>query len=100
VKRLRWSRRAITDLIAIGDYIAQDDPAAARRWLEVLRTEALRARRQPLAGRRVPEVGREEVREIVVKAYRIIYLVRATEVIVLTVFEGHRRFRDVDPESE
>jgi len=30
---LLWSARALSDLRAIGDFIARDDPEAARRWV-------------------------------------------------------------------
>lgn len=53
---------------------------------------AEQAAQAPLAGRSVPEVGRTEVREVFEKTYRIVYLVQEDMVVVLTVFEGHRRF--------
>lgn len=37
---LRWTERAANDLVAIGDYIAADNPAAARSWVEKLRPRA------------------------------------------------------------
>ncbi len=39
----------------------------------VLRKRARAAVRMPRAGRRVPELGRDDVREIVVRRYRIVY---------------------------
>lgn len=49
----------------------------------------------------VPEIRLEAVREVLLKAYRIVYRVRGDEVHVLTVFEGHRRFpADVDVEGD
>ena len=44
----------------------------------------------PLSGRRVPEVGRDDVREVIKGAYRIVYRLRNDRAEVLTVFEGHR----------
>jgi plasmid stabilization system protein ParE len=44
---VRWTARAVTDLVAIGDYIARDKPAAARSWVERLRQRALRAVEMP-----------------------------------------------------
>ena len=44
---LRWTRRAAADLMAIGEYIAADDPAAARVWVEKLRQRAVRASKLP-----------------------------------------------------
>ena len=44
----------------------------------------------PHAGRVVPEFDRDDIREVIVGNYRIVYRVRATEVLVLTVFESHK----------
>ena len=40
---LRWTDRARRDLLAIGRYIARDNPAAARQWVERLRERAQQA---------------------------------------------------------
>lgn len=87
-----WTDRALSDLEAIGDYIARDDARAAERWIEQLLATAVRASRNPLAGRLVPEVGRNEVREVFKRTYRIVYRVSRDRIEVLTVFEGHRLF--------
>ena len=95
--RLGWSRRAVRDLIEIADFIALDSPAAARVWVERLRHRAERAATAPRAGRIVPEFGREDVREVLLKSYRIVYRIVPGAIAVLTVFEGHRQMpRDVD----
>ena len=88
--RLRWTQRARRDLLAIGRYIARDDPVAARRWVDRLRARARAAARRPLAGRVVPEFERTDLREVLLGNYRVVYRVRPKEVHVLTVFEGHR----------
>jgi plasmid stabilization system protein ParE len=99
MRRLRWSRRATRDLIAIGDFIATDKPLAARRWVERLRARAVRATASPLGGRIVPELQREDVREVFLKSYRIVYQVLPREIVVLTVFEGHRGFPPLTDEK-
>jgi toxin ParE1/3/4 len=97
---LRWSKRAEADLEAIGDYIAADDPRAAERWVGKLLARTLAASGAPFAGRVVPEVRMETVREVFVRTYRIVYRIRESEVQVLTIFEGHRRFpSDLDDDE-
>ena len=88
--KLRWTRRARRDLLEIGRYIARDKLTAARRWVERLRQRARVAAKQPRSGRTVPEVGREDVREVLVGNYRIVHEIHKAEIRVLTVFEGHR----------
>lgn len=94
--KLRFTDRARRDLIELGRYIARDKPGAPRRWVERLRRAAQAAARHPLAGRRVPEVGKDSVREVVVGNYRIVYEVQGKEIRVLTVFEGHRPLSHID----
>jgi len=40
----------------------------------------------------VPELQREDIREVFLRTYRIVSRVREQVIDVLTVFEGHRRF--------
>lgn len=91
--KLRWSQRAQDDLVEIARFIAQDNPTAARNWVKRLRERARQAAASPLAGRYVPERRREHIREVFLRSYRIIYRIQSTELVVLTVLEGHRLLR-------
>lgn len=82
----------MADLEAIGDFIARDDPKAALRWVIRLKALADASGDFPLAGRRVPELARSDVREKLLENYRIVYRVAEERVEILTVFEGHRPF--------
>ena len=90
--KLRWTRRARRDLVGIARYIERDKPEAARRWVARLRERARAVAELPESGRRVPETARDDVREVLVRSYRIVYLIDAETVSILTVFEGHRLF--------
>lgn len=92
--RILWSARARRDLIEIRRFIAQDNPTAADRWIERLRRRAREAADFPNSGRIVPELGRNDVREVFVRNYRIVYRLGEDEIVVLTVFEGHRRLSE------
>jgi plasmid stabilization system protein ParE len=87
---IQWSERAVADLRAIDDYIAADNPVAADRWGGRLIAKAEAAARNPMVGRVVPEKGRTDIREVLLRTYRIVYRVRDDGILVLTVFEGHR----------
>lgn len=93
---VRWTERASADLISIGDYIAADNAAAARSWVQRLRVRASKASKARRGGRIVPEVGREDVREVFLRTYRIVYRVVDDGIVVLTVFEGHRLLGPVE----
>ena len=92
-RTILWTNRASLDLETIGDYIARDNPNAAAKWVARLVTAAEHAVSAPLAGRRVPELGRDEIREVLLRTYRIVYRVTANSLEVLTIFEGHRLLR-------
>ena len=91
MSRLRWTLRAQSDLLEIARFIARDNPDAARRWVAMLRKRARAAARMPRAVRRVPELGRDDVREVVVRRYRIVYQLSPDGIVVLVVFESHRQ---------
>ncbi len=93
-RSLLWSARAKRDLEQIAGFIARDKPGAARRWVAKLRKAAEGAARMPLAGRIVPEIRREEVREVLLGSYRIVYGVRDDHIFVFTVFGGGKQLSD------
>ena len=91
-RRVVWSERAAREVTAIWEYIAQDSPEDAARWAEGTVATGSEIGAMPLAGRRVPEVGRDDVREVIRGTYRIMYRVTAHRVDILAVREGHRLF--------
>jgi toxin ParE1/3/4 len=90
--KLFWTETAKHDLQAIRRYIAADNPIAAKRWVQRLRKRARSALHAPLAGRAVPELAREDIRELIEGNYRIVYQVLADRLVILTVYEGHQLF--------
>ncbi len=90
-RTIRWTDRARNDLIEIGDFIAKDKPDAAARWVDMLIEAVERAGAFPLSGRVVPEIDRDDIREVIRRPYRIVYRISEEAIDVLTVFEGHRR---------
>ena len=88
-----WSNRAKADLGTIGEFIAADNPIAAKRWVDRLIADVERVGEMPFAGRVVPELAdRDDIREVLRRTYRIVYAVRQDTIEVLTIFEGHRPF--------
>lgn len=91
-----WTPRAIEDLKLISRFIEMDNPQAARRFSDKLKRRTESLFRFPRRGRIVPEVGRDDVREIIEGNYRIAYRVKKNSVDILTLFEGHRFFQNID----
>ncbi len=70
---LRWTERAANELTAIGEYIGADNPTAARACVEQLRQRAVKASKMPRTGRVVPEIARDDVREVFQRTSRIVF---------------------------
>ena len=88
--RIKWSDVARGDVIAPRDYIARDSPYYARRFTERLVESIENLNEFPRMGGRVPEADRDDVRELIFHAYRIIYLIETEEIAILTVVHGSR----------
>jgi plasmid stabilization system protein ParE len=93
--KLKWSDRALRDLERIGDFIAEDDPGAANRLVSRLWQRAVVLKSHPRLGRVVPELCDQDLREIIDGNYRIVYQLADHEILIVTVFEGHRMFLGV-----
>lgn len=88
---LRWTPQALEDIAAIAAYIARDAPRTAKRFARKLYETPESLRRFPKSGQIVPELQREDIREIRLKRYRIVYRVLNTDTLeILTVFHGSR----------
>jgi toxin ParE1/3/4 len=88
--RIVWSRRAAQDLDSITDYIAADSPAYAGVVLKSMMNQTKILARFPQAGRKVPEFDDENIRELVVYSYRIIYRLQNDETLIVAVIHGKR----------
>lgn len=99
---MKWklSLRAKADLQHVIHRIAIYNPRAAEQWLRKLLERAHTAGRSPGLGRKVPEIDRDDIREAIVGTYRLVYIVKAKVVVILTIFEGHRMLPELDPELE
>jgi toxin ParE1/3/4 len=88
--RIAWSRRAVQDLDTLTAYIAADSPAYAGVVLKKIVNQPRILTRFPRAGRKVPEFDDENVRELVVYSYRVIYRLRDDEALIVAVIHGKR----------
>ena len=80
--RLTWSPTARFDLREIFAYIAEDDPAAAKKFIRGLFHAVERLPSFPESGRIVPEFGEREIREIVRRPCRIVYRIKADRELI------------------
>lgn len=85
-----WSRRALTRLNDIAATIAQDDFLAAETWVNSVFNKVKRLENFPRSGRRIAELNRQNIREIIFGNYRIIYRFEKKQISILTVWHGMR----------
>ena len=83
--KIIWSPLAITRVNEIAGYMAEDNPEAARKWVDEIFNKIERIEKFPLSGRLLPEIDRKDIREILFGNYRIIYRILANEISILTV---------------
>lgn len=90
---LIWTEPAIQDLDAIADYIAVEDPQAARHLVQRVLGHVEQWVDQPESGARPPEIRRSRYRQIVEPPCRVFYRYDGARVFILHVLRGERRFR-------
>lgn len=93
--KVLWTDSAVAQPQAIHDYLAQTSPDYAVRIVDRLTRRSIQIAAFPNSGRMVPEFERNEIREVIERRYRIIYLVDVTQVQVLAVIHDAR---DLQPE--
>ena len=72
--KVRWTPQAADDLEAICLFIARDVPRLAAIFADRVVRSTDQLASHPRSGRVVPELGIENIREIIVGSYRVIYL--------------------------
>ncbi len=91
--RVRITPAAEKDLRDIYFYIAQDKPAAAARFFNLLRQKAQNLQRSPLRCAKIREhiESKYEYRHLLVKHYRIIFTIVDDTVWVMRIIHGARQ---------
>lgn len=93
--RLTWHTQAAEDLDAIYEYIAQDEPQQAAKVARQVYQAVHSIPENPWLGRLIPELDRHDCRERIHGRYRIAYLVKAEEIIILTIWHSARRLPEI-----
>jgi plasmid stabilization system protein ParE len=94
--KLLWTQTAIDRVAEIHRYIKKDNPINAQRWVESLLDKISRLTGAPRMGRKVPEIGSENLRELIFGNYRIIYKTAGDVIYLMTV----RNFKQMLPVDE
>jgi len=90
-----WSPRALDDVDSIAAYISRDSPSYASAVVANIIKSTRTLRRFPFAGRIVPELDDESIRERFVYSYRVIYGIQEKTVTVVAVIHGNRLLENI-----
>lgn len=85
-----WTEPAISDLDAIADYIALDNPLAARQLVGRVMAHVSQLEAQPLSGPKLPDLRALRYRQIVESPCRVIYRHEKGRVYILYLVRGER----------
>ena len=88
MKKIIWSPLSIERVEEIANYIRKDSVNASIVWAKAIFSIIERLNKYPKSGRVVPEVEREDIREVIFKNYRVIYRVDKNRLVILTVRHG------------
>ncbi len=86
--KIIWSPLSLDRTAEIAEYISLDNKTAAERWVKNIIEKVDILKSSPKAGRIVPEIERENIRELIYGNYRIIYRVEKIKVAILTIRHG------------
>jgi toxin ParE1/3/4 len=86
--KIIWSPLAIDRVSEIAEYIAQDNPAAAEKWIDTIFAKVEQLKSFPESGRILPEVNSRTIRALNYSNYRIIYRIEEKQLSILTVRHG------------
>jgi toxin ParE1/3/4 len=90
---ITWTEPALSELDEIADYIALDNPHAARELVQRVFAHVAQLADHPESGPRPPELRGSRYRQVVEPPCRIFYRIDHDAVIILYVIRSERRLR-------
>lgn len=97
--RLIWTEPALQDLEQIADYIALDDPLAAKRLVRKVFTKAELLEGFPEMCPVPHDLPQSRYRHLIVKPLRIFYRIEGDNVLIVYVMRSERLLRASDLED-
>ncbi len=94
-QKLTWTHEALNDLEMIADFIARDSDHYAKVFVKSIIGKCESLSDFPRIGRVVPEITNENIRELIISDYRVIYKYEDLHVSILRVIHGKRDFKNI-----
>jgi plasmid stabilization system protein ParE len=96
---MKWTAKALSDLVRLHEFLAAVDPRAAARVVQTLAAAPDRLLEYPRLGEQLDEFAPREVRRILVGSYEMRYEIRDSIVFILRLWhtrEERQPARDDD----
>ena len=94
--KIIWSPLSFERLENIYEFISDKDNVAAKKFINRIFERVESLSKYPERGRKVPEINRNEIREIFESEYRSIYKIELKKIIILTI----RNFKQLLPKTD
>jgi len=92
---IKWSPEARDDLSSIAEYIARDSKFYAQAVVSKILDVSRSLPENPLMGRAVPELGKENIRERFIYSYRLVYYIEENDILIVAIIHGKRLLEEV-----
>jgi len=83
---LKWTSKALSDLVRLYDFPAPVNKQAAARMVQSLTAALARLKEYPRIGEKLEEFGPREARRILVNHYEMRYEIRESKIHVLRIW--------------
>ena len=90
-----WSFEATADLNGIAEYISRDSAFYAASFVEEILTASRSLDMFAERGRLVPEISNPNIRELLIKEYRLIYNIEEQRIVILGLIHGRRDLKSL-----
>ncbi|MCP4285306.1 MAG: type II toxin-antitoxin system RelE/ParE family toxin [Gammaproteobacteria bacterium] len=91
-----WTQPAKADLRSIHDFIANDSRHYAKKVVHDIREKTDILEQLPKRGKKIPELNNDQVRELSLYSYQIIYEIREQGIFVLAVVHKRQDLKSDD----
>lgn len=82
---IRWTNQAVEDLESIANFIARDSENYAKMFVNKIMKSLDQVIAFPMSGRIVSEFKQDDIREVILGSYRIIYRTKDDVAELLTI---------------
>jgi toxin ParE1/3/4 len=95
--KIVWTEQSVLELKDIFDFISKDSKRYAENQIKRIKERTLILKTFPESGRIVPELGINNIRELIEGNYRIVYRILNNDLIeILTVHHSARDFESIE----